>query len=728
MKKLIHLILLICFVQLLFAQTTLPTNHSFDTPLPMGWSESGTNFYTSSVANTPPSVKLDGDGDYVQIHFTDAAGPVEYYLAGTGSQQGIFNVEESADNVSWTPLDTYTNNLPSSNALKTTPLPQPASRYIRFILVDKISGSNVSLDDITIPLGPAGPVQEINVVESMTSIPNNGNVTASTPTGVPTTISLTIENLGTASPLAITSAMLTNNTAFTIPTAPVASIPASTNITLDVIFTPTGSGTFTDELVIVNDDPDESNYIINLVGYGDGLASEPASQPLGFNATLIKTYRFDNLLIAATPAPEGHLVLQTDAAFSDAPVDGVEYGVGDIVGNSKVVHIGTATSFFTRGIIANTDFHYAIFAYNGSGTFTNYLQTGPLTKTVTTPDGDPGTYYSGISTTAATFVTDLSALINPHFQQFYGNYHRSMINKFYGVDTINGQNTISCNYSSDVLLYNNPFSWTSTSYSREHTLPHSWMPTFPDQNTPQYSDYHNLYPVEGNVNTTRQTFPFDEVVTSTYTYLDATQGFDNTGAQIVFEPRDENKGDAARALMYMMVAYNGIDGNSWALKDLGSNGPIQDPLVLMQWHCEDPPSNIEIARNDFVDSLQSNRNPFVDHPEYAHEIDWYTLTKKQWTTNCTNVANEEVVNLKNSIVVYPTPTSDVINIEINNEFKGQITLEITDITGKVIQTQVTEKQSDQLTHKIDVAALSSGFYLMKVTQNGHSAAAKFVVE
>jgi len=150
--------------------------------------------------------------------------------------------------------------------------------------------------------------------------------------------------------------------------------------------------------------------------------------------------------------------------------------------------------------------------------------------------------------------------------------------------------------------------------------------------------------------------------------------------------------------------------------------------LLMQWHCQDPPSNIEIARNDFIDSLQSNRNPFVDHPEYAHEIDWYTLTKKPFTTNCTNVANEEVANLQNSIEVFPTPTSDVINLQITNEFKGQLTLEITDISGKVVETRTVEKQAEQSTHSLNVERLASGFYLMKVTQNGHSAAAKFVVE
>ena len=47
--------------------------------------------------------------------------------------------------------------------------------------------------------------------------------------------------------------------------------------------------------------------------------------------------------------------------------------------------------------------------------------------------------------------------------------------------------------------------------------------------------------------------------------------------------------------------------------------------TLLQWNLDDPPSDAERTRNMKVCSdYQGNRNPFVDHPEFAAQIDWAT--------------------------------------------------------------------------------------------------------
>ena len=38
---------------------------------------------------------------------------------------------------------------------------------------------------------------------------------------------------------------------------------------------------------------------------------------------------------------------------------------------------------------------------------------------------------------------------------------------------------------------------------------------------------------------------------------------------------------------------------------------------LLQWHAEDPVDAKEQLRNEAVYSYQGNRNPFIDHPEWA---------------------------------------------------------------------------------------------------------------
>lgn len=43
--------------------------------------------------------------------------------------------------------------------------------------------------------------------------------------------------------------------------------------------------------------------------------------------------------------------------------------------------------------------------------------------------------------------------------------------------------------------------------------------------------------------------------------------------------------------------------------------------VLLQWNAEDPVSTFEMRRNDVIwNDWQHNRNPFIDHPEWAAQV------------------------------------------------------------------------------------------------------------
>ena len=45
--------------------------------------------------------------------------------------------------------------------------------------------------------------------------------------------------------------------------------------------------------------------------------------------------------------------------------------------------------------------------------------------------------------------------------------------------------------------------------------------------------------------------------------------------------------------------------------------------TLLQWHAEDPVDAYEKRRHEVVVDYQENRNPFIDHPEWAEAI-WGT--------------------------------------------------------------------------------------------------------
>uniref|UniRef100_A0A0E0IBA2 Uncharacterized protein n=1 Tax=Oryza nivara TaxID=4536 RepID=A0A0E0IBA2_ORYNI len=86
------------------------------------------------------------------------------------------------------------------------------------------------------------------------------------------------------------------------------------------------------------------------------------------------------------------------------------------------------------------------------------------------------------------------------------------------------------------------------------------------------------------------------------------------------------RGDVSRALMYMAVSYGSDQKDGAPHLELSDSPSIQSRKMgllsaLLKWNELDPPSRSEQLRNNRVCSLyQHNRNPFVDHPEYANLI------------------------------------------------------------------------------------------------------------
>jgi len=38
--------------------------------------------------------------------------------------------------------------------------------------------------------------------------------------------------------------------------------------------------------------------------------------------------------------------------------------------------------------------------------------------------------------------------------------------------------------------------------------------------------------------------------------------------------------------------------------------------ILLKWHESDPPSKEEKRRNDKIEQIQGNRNPYIDNPDF----------------------------------------------------------------------------------------------------------------
>jgi endonuclease I len=157
-----------------------------------------------------------------------------------------------------------------------------------------------------------------------------------------------------------------------------------------------------------------------------------------------------------------------------------------------------------------------------------------------------------------------------------------------------------------------------TGYNREHAWPSSWSG---DELLPKYSDLFTIYPTDNFVNNQRGNDPYGEVDSPTWTSLNGSKKGNCTYPGYsgpAFEPIDAYKGDLARTFFYITVRYYGEDA-AWGSSAMTDGADILPWAVdmLLDWSEADPVDRKELERNGTIYTMQGNRNPFIDHPEYA---------------------------------------------------------------------------------------------------------------
>lgn len=82
-----------------------------------------------------------------------------------------------------------------------------------------------------------------------------------------------------------------------------------------------------------------------------------------------------------------------------------------------------------------------------------------------------------------------------------------------------------------------------------------------------------------------------------------------------------------------------------------------------------------------------------------------------------------------SYSIFPNPTSDVLNVQYTLATEGTVTMNVVDLTGRVVRNIVKENQGAfQATEQINIAGLNAGIYLLNVTANGNTTTQKFIVK
>lgn len=205
----------------------------------------------------------------------------------------------------------------------------------------------------------------------------------------------------------------------------------------------------------------------------------------------------------------------------------------------------------------------------------------------------------------------LKAKISVHATLGY-NAARDAMYMFIDNEKVNGQgaamNTLECVYTGDEAVGYTSRSDCQTNYgfTAEHTFPQS---TFSSAE-PMQSDLFHLFPAKGYANTERSNKPFGVVSNPTWS-VGGSKSNSST-----FEPRGQQKGPTSRAMLYFLTCY----GNSSTFVNAAQQ------QTLKTWHSTFLPSSVEKQRNTDIFSYQQNRNPFIDHPEFAERITSFIST------------------------------------------------------------------------------------------------------
>ncbi|MBF0409657.1 MAG: endonuclease [Candidatus Riflebacteria bacterium] len=186
-------------------------------------------------------------------------------------------------------------------------------------------------------------------------------------------------------------------------------------------------------------------------------------------------------------------------------------------------------------------------------------------------------------------IVTLKKLIQGNLFLEYGTAREKI---FCDVHNFNGE--VECVYTGRKIVTNHlP---PATNMNIEHTWPQSLGATGIAK-----SDLHHLFPTDSNANGRRGSLPFGEVRNPNW----EEGGSKCDGSE--FEVRDNFKGNVARAKFYFAVRYD-------------KSIPADEEAALRKWNQDDPVDATELERNNKIEKIQNNRNPFIDHPEFVGQI------------------------------------------------------------------------------------------------------------
>jgi hypothetical protein len=249
--------------------------------------------------------------------------------------------------------------------------------------------------------------------------------------------------------------------------------------------------------------------------------------------------------------------------------------------------------------------------------------------------------------------------------------------------------SLSCVYTGYTIYVDPALDPSQAAFAGNINLEHTYPQAMGAQSGLAASDMHALHPSRVDVNNARGNLPFlelDDAQTNAWFYLDGTfnnpplnnrERYSRVQYQHAFEPRDDHKGNIARAYFYFFTMYK-----AQALQANPDFFETQRP-TLCQWHAEDPVDEAEYTRSHRIAGYQSGLpNPFVldctlAQRSYCPELDLV----------CQPVSSMEVrIPEALPIRIGPNPVASSWWIDVDVPSSGNLELRLTHSSGGGSQT------------------------------------------
>ncbi len=290
-------------------------------------------------------------------------------------------------------------------------------------------------------------------------------------------------------------------------------------------------------------------------------------------------------------------------------------------------------------------------------------------------------------------LDSLDTAFRPVISLDFAHARDTLFSKVYGRN-----DSLTCVYTGYAIYLNPAEDPTIDAFAKDINTEHTYPQSKGAETGPPRSDMHHLYPTRVDVNAARGDFPFAELSNNqTLEWYGPPTGYltspPSSGADryskvgnFIFEPREDHKGNVARAIFYFYTLYK-------QQADLADNSyfPSQRATLCL-WHLADPADQDEWDRTWRIAGYQSGKpNPFV--------LDC-TLAARAY---CPEIIQESCVVVRVEdfeekpavfYPVFPNPARGHVNFRYELGTDARVNLQIYDLTGKSFLTVVDEQQTE----------------------------------